>query len=275
MKFILLLFLAIVPITDFNDIAEINELKKEAKEAYLNGDYPTAITKYNTLIGAYGVQDENVKLNLAHAHYKNDDLESAFENYSQLLASNDPDIRSSAYNQMGLIANQQQKSEEALSHFKDALKADSSNEEARYNYSMLKKKLEEQQKQEQNKDQQQNKEEQKKENEKQQGEEDKKQEQGEESEEQKEEGEETDKEQEEQQKQNQDKQGQEGEQEEGEEQEETDQLPQTTEERLKEMDISEEKAKMILEAMKNSEIQYLQQNQRESRSRSDSGKPDW
>ena len=41
------------------------------------------------------------------------------------------------------------------------------------------------------------------------------------------------------------------------------------------MNISEEKAKMILEAMKNNEVQYLQQNKRKATQKKKSGKPDW
>ena len=44
---------------------------------------------------------------------------------------------------------------------------------------------------------------------------------------------------------------------------------------MEELKISEEKARMILEAMKNSEVQYIQQNQRKATKRPDSGKPDW
>jgi hypothetical protein len=41
------------------------------------------------------------------------------------------------------------------------------------------------------------------------------------------------------------------------------------------MNISEEKARMILEAMKNNEIQYIQQQKRKATEQPDSGKPDW
>jgi hypothetical protein len=44
---------------------------------------------------------------------------------------------------------------------------------------------------------------------------------------------------------------------------------------MEELNISEETARMILEAMKNSEVQYIQQNQRKTTKRPDSGKPDW
>ena len=46
-------------------------------------------------------------------------------------------------------------------------------------------------------------------------------------------------------------------------------------EKLKDMKVTEEKAKMILEAMKNQEVQYLQQNKRKATKPKDKGKPDW
>ena len=45
--------------------------------------------------------------------------------------------------------------------------------------------------------------------------------------------------------------------------------------KLQEMKISPDKAKMILEAMKNQEVQYLQQNKRKASKPKDKGKPDW
>ena len=70
----------------------------------------------------------------------------------------------------------------------------------------------------------------------------------------------------------------EGEQEKGENKDEKnekqDNSPQLSQ-KLQQMKMSEEKAKMILEAMKNQEIQYLQQNKRKATKPRDSGKPDW
>src|SRR6478736_370045 len=57
--------------------------------------------------------------------------------------------------------------------------------------------------------------------------------------------------------------------------EKKDELPPSVSDKLKEMQMSEEKAKMILEAMKNQEIQYLQQNKRKATKPKDKGKPDW
>jgi hypothetical protein len=54
----------------------------------------------------------------------------------------------------------------------------------------------------------------------------------------------------------------------------TDNQPQLSQ-KAQQMKISEEKARMILEAMKNNEIQYLQQNKRKATKPRESGKPDW
>ena len=41
MKYILTIILLMAPV--FNEIAEINKHKKQAREAYVNGDYETAL----------------------------------------------------------------------------------------------------------------------------------------------------------------------------------------------------------------------------------------
>ncbi len=56
---------------------------------------------------------------------------------------------------------------------------------------------------------------------------------------------------------------------------EMDEPPQTRKEKLEELNLTEEKAQMILEAMKNNEIQYIQQNTRKPTKKQDSSKPDW
>ena len=47
------------------------------------------------------------------------------------------------------------------------------------------------------------------------------------------------------------------------------------EEKLKEINLSKEKAEMILEALKNNEVQYLQQLKRKTSKKVDKSKPDW
>ena len=53
------------------------------------------------------------------------------------------------------------------------------------------------------------------------------------------------------------------------------QQKQTAADKLKDMDISQEKAEQILDAMKQNEAQYLQQQQRKAKKPRKTGKPDW
>lgn len=260
MKLIFILFLLINPVNDLNRIAEVNSLKKEAKEAYTQGNFDQAVQKYEKLVSEYDVRDENVMLNLANAYYKNESVEKAMELYANLNGSNNNNIRSAAFNQSGLIAHQQKKKEEAINLFKEALKANPSNEAARFNYSKLKKEIEEEQKQEENKDKK-NKDENKDKKEQ----EEKKEGDNKEGEDKKEEGKEGEEEKE--------QEGKEGEK--GKEGEENQPPQPSTQDKLEEMNMSEEKAQMILEAMKNNEVQYIQQNKKKPQSRADDGKPDW
>jgi len=217
-------------------IARINALKKEAKEAYLAGDYQKAIENYQYLVDSFDVKDDLLMLNLSNAYYKINDTTNSISNYESLLKSPTREVRSIAYQQLGIIKSQSKKYKEALQDFKQSLKANPGNNDARYNYELLKKLIQEQeqqqQQQQQNKDQQQNKKQQ--EDQQKQKDKQKQEEKQDQQNQQNQEGE--DQQQQEQQ------EGQEKEEEtdEGEKQE----MPSTMD-KLKEMNISEEKAKMI------------------------------
>lgn len=149
-----LMVISIALITLFNDplkISKINSAKSAAKTAFNSGDYKAAIEKYKFLIDSLGVKEEEVLLNLAHAYYLQKDTANAATTYQPLTASVKKEISSKAFQQLGLLANQKGKSEEALNDFKQAVKADTKNEDARYNYEMLKKKLDKKSKEEQQK----------------------------------------------------------------------------------------------------------------------------
>ncbi|MFY7919936.1 MAG: hypothetical protein ACOVOF_11490 [Chryseotalea sp.] len=258
--------------TDPTKIGKVNTLKTEAKKSYLSGDYPVAIRQYKQLIDSLQINEDEVKLNLAHAYYHSKDTTNAMATYQSLTASQTNALKSIANQQLGVIKNQQGKLEEALSYFKLAIKADPTNRDARYNYEMVKKKLEEKKKQEQQKQDQQNKENQQnqnkdkqQQNKKEDNKEDKKK-----SDEKSEQSDEEKKKQEEEKK----KQEQQKEQEQKDAKEKKDTPPELSE-KLQQMKITEEKAKMLLEAMKNQEIQYLQQNKRKATKPKEKGKPDW
>ncbi|MFN5431588.1 MAG: tetratricopeptide repeat protein [Cyclobacteriaceae bacterium] len=288
MKTIVVLLFAALLFTDLDKIGKINSAKAEAKKAFLAGDFTTAIKKYSYLIDSLGVNEDEVRANLASAYFQANDTTGALNNYQRLTQSANKKISSVANQQLGVMANNQEKLEESLNYFKQALKAFPENDEARYNYEIVKKKLEEKMKQDQqkNKDQKdQDKKDDQKKDQKDQNKDDKKDQE-------KKDQEKKDQEKKDQEKKDQDKKDQkekdpkdqkekeqkEKEQKEKEEQEKNKDkkdMPPSVSEKLKEMQMSEEKAKMILEAMKNQEVQYLQQNKRKATKPKDKGKPDW
>jgi Ca-activated chloride channel family protein len=140
----------------------------------------------------------------------------------------------------------------------------------------LAEKLKEEKKKEDQKRNQENKEQQQKDQQKK--DQEKKEQQEKEQKEQKEQQEKQDQQSEEEKKDQEAKDKKDGEQDQRENKEnkneKTENAPQLSQ-KLQQMKMSEEKARMILEAMKNQEIQYLQQNKRKATKPRDSGKPDW
>ncbi|MFY0624943.1 MAG: hypothetical protein JXR07_01530 [Reichenbachiella sp.] len=302
---------------DLSDISKKNSLKKNAEVAFIKGDYEEASKHYSYLLDTMAVTDEAATMNYAHANFKLGNVEEAQRQYQKLVLSKDKKMKSLAYQQLGAVSNDPKTLEKAMSYFKESIKNDPTNDDARYNYELVKKKLNEQDQnkednQDQNQDDQDKKdqdqekdqEKQDQENKDQKGdkEDQSEQENQEQQDQEKQDQEQQDQEQQDQEEQNRDQEGeeegkeeeqnqpQEDEQKDGEEKEEQQSKSEeenkeegkenqppapSTADKLEEMNISEEKAKMILEALKNSEIQYIQQNRRAPTKKKDSDKPDW
>lgn len=284
MKILLLLLLFIDPINDLDKIARINAAKKEAERAYLADNYKLASEKYLYLKDSLGVNDDKLLLNLANSQFLSNDSTSAQQAYNKLRDSPSRAIASLAEQQLGAMQFKGKKYQEALQHYKASLKSDPSNEESRYNYELLKKLIKEQEeKQEQQQDQQnqdqENQDQENKDQEKQEQEKQDQEKQEQENKDQENKDQEKQEEQDQEQKENQEEQKQQEEQkpedQEKKEDEEQSKPNPIDEEKLKEMNISEEKAMLILEAMKNNEIQYIQQNKRKAKKKKDPSKPDW
>ncbi|MCB0495177.1 MAG: tetratricopeptide repeat protein [Cyclobacteriaceae bacterium] len=303
MKYLILILLIVNPFTDLDKIAKVNKAKKEAKEAYLEGNYQLAHDTYQYLIDTLGVKENEVLLDFAHTQYQLKDTTNAVNNYQQLAQSADAHIASVAEQQLGQVFFDKKQYEPALEHYKNALRKNPANQDARYNYELLKKLIQQQkdqqkQDQQQNKDQQnqdkqdQNKDQQNKDdqNKDQQNKDQQNQEQKDKKDQQDQEQQQKDQEQKDQEQKDQEKEEgqkdnkkdekkeeQEQQQKDGEESEKDkkEQPAPSPSDKLKEMNISEEKAKMILEAMKNNEVQYIQQNKRKATKKKDNGKPDW
>ncbi len=279
MRILAAVLLTLFTLTDPTLISKINGLKADAKKAYLKNDFKTAITKYRYLLDSLNVREDEVLLNLASAYYNLKDTTNALSQYQSLTASSKNQLRSKAQQQLGLIADQQGKQEEALTHFKEAIKSDLTNEDARYNYELLKKKIEEKKKQDQKKQDEKNKDKDEKKDQKKEDQEKKDQEKKDQEQKEKEKKEKEEKEKKEQEKKDQKKDEEKKDKEEKEKEEqdkkEKDKMPPSVKEKLEEMKISPEKAEMLLEAMRNQEKQYLQQNKRKATKPKDKGKPDW
>lgn len=148
MKIIILYLFTFILFDDINTIAKINELKKQAREAYLQKDFDLAVVRYKKLVDDYQVDDQNVVLNLANAYYQLQDTANARLNYQQAVLRGNREVRSQALSQLGVLAHKGQQLPQSLTFFKEALKSDPSNEEARYNYELVKKLLDKQKDQE-------------------------------------------------------------------------------------------------------------------------------
>jgi tetratricopeptide (TPR) repeat protein len=130
-----------------------NRLKSLAKESNLYGNYSLEINYLKALIALNKTNNPVISLNLAHAYFNNNQLNNASTHYEQLIThSEDFNIKSKALLQLGVIdaykfryyIDQQnnQKAElhynKALLFFKNALIANPANNEARYNFELLK-----------------------------------------------------------------------------------------------------------------------------------------
>ncbi len=265
---------------DIGKIAKINQLKEEATNAYKNKNFNVAINRYEELV-KLGVSEEPVLLNLAHAYFNTKDTTNAIKSYSRLLTSNDKYSKSVAHQQIGVIKANNKSYQEALKFFKESIKAMPENEEARHNYELVKKILEQQKKQQeqqnQNKD---NKDKQQQEKEKQEQQEKQQKEQQKQEQKQNEQGdkkENADKKEQEgkDDKKEEKKEGQKDEQSEKKGKEEEKESKEKRSQRLQQMNLTEDQAKTILDAMKNNEVQYLQQNKKRPTKKPEKGKPDW
>lgn len=277
--------LAIQSYTELLDSLEVDDDKARlnlANAAYIMSYGGDNMGLLNEISSGETMVEDTAALNAISDDLRFFDI--ADSNYRTVKDGADPLLASMAHNQLGIISykmgeqspdEKESFTQSALSNFKKALLNNPSNDQARYNYELLKKLIrqqeqEEQEKQDQNKDQEKNEDQEKKDQEKK--DQDKKDQEKKDQEKQDQEK----KDQQEQENQEQKKDDQEGkENEEQKEGEQKDDPMEKLKEKLKEMNIPLEKAEMILEAMKNNETQYVQQKKRKATQKKDSSKPDW
>lgn len=121
---------------DFNSLATINEHKRMAKVAYANQQYKVAAYHYHYLVDSLKLEDPKLLLNCGHAWFKAGSKRQAWAYYSRLVDTRNKSIQSVAWQQLGfLVGNEPAR---ALAYFRNALHANPANDVARYNYELLK-----------------------------------------------------------------------------------------------------------------------------------------
>ena len=286
---VLLLFLFTGWWGNVTRISRTNQLKTEAEVAFKNRQYAKAADAWTRVLTESKEPDPAVRLNLAHAYHLQGQTLKAAREYQQVVRTAPPEMRSVAQQQLGNQLAKAGDYESALELYKEALKSNPRNQQARYNYELLLKQMQDEEQQEQpSPEEQQNEENQNQQQESEQ------QNETDQPEPQPGGGNNTD--------------GQNGQQESenGRQQEinrgenpgdetgennsgeevvdkpepksgEAGSMPgqATTTSKLQQINMSEERAKMLLNAIRDAEQQYLQQLPRRQRSRPQKDKPDW
>lgn len=163
----------------YNPIGNVNRAARAAREAYINAHYTDAFLNLKYLEDSLKMESDAIKLNLAHTAFlvgkhdssantitnilkgvqadsstkSNVTIASYLQYYNDLAgASSDGIIASIAFNQMGVTTARLQSLQnedsldtalkEAAEYFKSAVKKDPFNDDARYNYELVRKRLE-------------------------------------------------------------------------------------------------------------------------------------
>lgn len=138
MKYIFVFLLVINPITY---IYEVNQLQLEATQAYNEKNFYKTIRYYETLMSDLKIEHAGVYLNLAHAYLKLKDADKASYYYLQASKNSTQALQSKALNQLGFLAMIDHKYYEAKDYFQQALIQDPQNDTARFNLELLLKKI--------------------------------------------------------------------------------------------------------------------------------------
>ncbi|MCF2518865.1 hypothetical protein [Dyadobacter sp. CY351] len=123
----------------FDSITKANERKLGAEQAYNNKQYKQSADLYYQITYGSLFSDPAARLNLAHSYYQMGNYKLALKHYELLDHIDDNTIASIANSQIALIRVNQKDTVNALDHLKTALRLEPGNSLARSNYIVLKK----------------------------------------------------------------------------------------------------------------------------------------
>ncbi|MEO0896746.1 MAG: tetratricopeptide repeat protein [Bacteroidota bacterium] len=114
---------------------------RTAWEHYESGRFKESIESYKEALTHYPKVSTRIYYNLGLCHLKVDSINQAIRYFRQGMLGEDRVAASLSANQLGILMANFQQNKEALRNFKNALVLDPLNEEARYNFEMLKRQV--------------------------------------------------------------------------------------------------------------------------------------
>lgn len=132
-----LLFSANSNADGITSIARNNKLIRQGEEAMKKKDWKSAISSYESIIGNTEKPVGQVYLNLGNAYAQLNNEEKALKNYHAALPQlESPGLKSVTYQQMGNLFFKKKDYRSALDWYKKSLKSNPKNENARFNYEL-------------------------------------------------------------------------------------------------------------------------------------------
>lgn len=118
-------------------ISKTNKFIKEAEEHFKNKAYKNAVKAYENALKETPELPGQLHMNLGHAYYQMKNWEQAQKQYQTAAAKlNANSLKSQSFQQIGNIWFKQQDYANALEWYKKSLKANPGNAEARFNYEL-------------------------------------------------------------------------------------------------------------------------------------------
>lgn len=148
---VLIIFMAAAVYAD-----EYRDLMNRGEKQYRKREYPASADLYKQA-EIVRPDDPTATFNNGAALYKSNDFEKAKERFAQAAAKSKDKVKAESYYNLGNTFYKSQDYASALGAYKDALTIDPKNQDAKFNFELAKKKLQEQKQQQQQQKQDQQK----------------------------------------------------------------------------------------------------------------------